>query len=113
METHEPDPTGNGQRDPWETVALEFAELKSMLSDSYTSVTNNGGPSEDEIKYAFAVLAGAASQVVESASNSMKDPEVREQIKDVVSSLATAVGTTMTELGAELAKMPADPPDQD
>lgn len=104
VETHESDPTANGERDPWEVVVTEFSDLSEKLKTTYRTVVNDHGPTEQEIRDAFATLAGAWSQVAESVSTALQDPETREQFRDAASSLATAVGTTISELGVELAK---------
>ncbi|MEA1903081.1 MAG: hypothetical protein U9N56_06105 [Actinomycetota bacterium] len=104
METHETDPTTNRQPDPWDTVTSEFGGLGQRLKDTYRQVADDHGPTEEEIKGAFSTLAGAWDQVAESVTTALQDPQVREQLKDAASSLATALGATISELGSELKK---------
>lgn len=80
----------------------EFAELKNRLADTYRRVANDHGPTEDEIREAFATLAGAWDQVAESVTTALKDPDVQEKLKDAAGSFATAFGATMSELGSVL-----------
>ncbi|HUG08850.1 MAG TPA: hypothetical protein VMP13_08155 [Acidimicrobiia bacterium] len=102
METHESDPTTGEATDPWDTVQDEFGDLGSRLKETYRKVASDGGPSDEEIKDAFGTLVGAWGQVAGSVSTALQDPEVREHLKAAASSLATALGRTISELGSEL-----------
>ncbi len=76
-------------------------------------MASDKGPTEDDIKGAFATLLGAWDQVAESVSHALHDPETREHLKKAASSFATALGTTITDLGDEFKKTaaPEDAPD--
>lgn len=102
METHDSDPTTNRNDDPWKEVSSDISVLREQLKDTYRNVAQNGGPSDEEIKAAFSTLAAAWDQVAESMSTALKDPEVREQLKETASAFATALGATMSEFGEEL-----------
>ncbi len=112
VETHENDPTSESSVDPWTTFQDEFSTLGDKLKDTYRKVADDTGPSEDEIKDAFATLAGAWNQLAGSVSSALKDPDVRQHLKDAGSAFATAVGRTVSELGAELGEhVRSDRPD--
>lgn len=102
METHDQDPTTHGDADPWHTVQDEFGDLSQRLKETYQKVASDRGPSEEEIKQAFGTLVGAWDQVAESVSSALQDPEVRHHLKAAASSLAAALGDTISELGNEL-----------
>lgn len=102
VETHDQDPTTNGERDPWSTFHDEFGDLGERIKETYRKVASEDGPSEEEIKEAFGTLIGAWDQVAGSVSTALQDPEVRARLKTAASSFATAVGTTISELGDEL-----------
>lgn len=102
MKTHEHDPTDNGQTDPWDAVTSEIGSLGNRLKDTYRRVAGDGGPSEEEIKGAFAILLDAWDQVAESVTTAIQDPETRTHLKEAASSFATAMGETMSGLGDEL-----------
>lgn len=104
VETHENDPTSESAVDPWTAFQGEFTALGDKLKDTYRKVADDTAPSEDDIKDAFATLAGAWNQLAGSVSSALKDPEVRQHLKDAGSAFATAVGRTVTELGAELSE---------
>ncbi len=76
--------------------------LGERLRDTYRNVSNGDGPSEEEVREALAILAGAWDQVAGSVSAALQDPEVRERLKAAAGSFANAVGTTISELGAEI-----------
>ena len=80
----------------------DFGGLGRQLKDTYRKAAKDRGPSDDEIKKAFSTLAGAWDQVAESVSTALTDPDIRDQLKEAASSFATALGATITELGAEL-----------
>lgn len=102
VETHENDPTTENGRDPWSEFHDEFGGLGERLKETYRMVASESGPSEEEVREAFGTLIGAWDQVAESVSTALQDPEVRERLKAAASSLASAVGNTISELGTEL-----------
>lgn len=105
METHDPDPKTESPGDPWETASDDFAELRRQLKETYRKVAQDMGPTDEAIREAFSTLAGAWDQVSESLSIALKDPEIREQLKEAASSFATALGTTLSEFGSELKRV--------
>lgn len=102
VETHDNDPTTEDLGDRWDEFHDEFGGLGQRLKDTYRKVSSGGGPSEDDIKDAFGTLIGAWDQVAESVSTALQDPEIRERLKTAASTFASAVGNTISELGAEL-----------
>ena len=105
MEPHESDPKGGDETtDSWASFSDEFRSLGGRLKETYREVADEHGPSEDEIKDAFGTLMGAWDQVSESVATALSDPEVRQRVKDAVGSFASAIGSTVSDLGAELRK---------
>ena len=102
VKTHGSDPTTGEATDPWDTVQDEFGDLGRRLKDTYAKVASEGGPSEEEIKDAFGTLLGAWNQVAESVTTALENPEVRQHLKAAAGSLASALGNTINDLGAEL-----------
>lgn len=114
METHDSDPTTESPKDPWDEVSADFTGLGQQLKDTYRRVAKDRGPTDEEIKQAFATLAGAWDQVAESVTSALKDPDIREQIKESASSFATALGATLSEFGSELRDISTFPsPDEE
>lgn len=102
METHDHDPTTGEPTDPWDDVTSEFGSLGDRLKETYRKVASDRGPSEEEIKGAFATLLGAWDQVAESVTAALQDPETRSHLKEAASSFASALGETMSGLGDEI-----------
>ncbi|MEX0795647.1 MAG: hypothetical protein WEB67_14150 [Acidimicrobiia bacterium] len=101
MEIHETDPTTDPQNDPWDEVTNRFGELGNRLKSTYRKVADEEGPSEDEIKGAFSTLAGAWNQIADSVSDILRDPETRDGFKRAAGSLASALGSTLSDLSSE------------
>ena len=102
METHDHDPTTGERTDPWDDVTSEFGSLGDRLKETYRKVASDRGPSEEEIKGAFATLLGAWDQVAESVTTALQDPETRDHLKEAASSFAAALGETVSGLGNEI-----------
>jgi hypothetical protein len=101
VETHQPDPTSEERPDPWVRVSSELSALRDRIKDTYQSVASGSGPTAEEIKTAFATLAGAWDQIAESATTALDDPETRAHLKQAAGSLAAALGETVSRLGDE------------
>ena len=91
-------------------MSERFAELGHRLKSTYRRVADDSGPSEDEIRGAFAVLAGAWDQVAESLSDALRDPDTRSELKAAAGSLAGALGSTLSQLCSEFARNPEHDP---
>ena len=102
METHDHDPTTGEPTDPWDDVTSEFSSLGDRLRETYRKVASDSGPTEDEIKGAFATLIGAWDQIAESVTTALQDPDTRDHLKEAASSFASALGETMSGLGNEI-----------
>ncbi|MGH3649146.1 MAG: hypothetical protein ACRDU9_00435 [Acidimicrobiia bacterium] len=102
METHENDPTTEEGIDPWNAFQDEVGSLGARLKSTYEKAASEGGPTEEEIKEAFGTLMGAWDRVAESVGTALGDPEVRQKLKDAAGSFASALGTTIADLGSEL-----------
>ncbi|HEU5113480.1 MAG TPA: hypothetical protein VFU96_09185 [Acidimicrobiia bacterium] len=111
METHRPDPTSNGETDPWDAASLEWGSLKDRLWSTYRQAASTGGPTEEEIKKALATLAGAWDQVAASFSAALSDPDTRDSLKRAAGSFAAALGATVSGLGEDFRRRDeANPP---
>jgi hypothetical protein len=94
-------------------VSSEFSSLGDRLKDTYRRVASDTGPTEEEIKEAFATLAGAWDQVAASFSTALNDPATRAHLKKAATSFAAALGTTITDLGDGIrgGSVPGEPGD--
>lgn len=112
MEFHETDPTTDPTQDPWDEVSARFTELGERLKSTYRKAADDMGPSEEEIKGAFNTLGGAWNQLAGSFSEALRDTETREQLKGAATSLASALGRTLTDLSAEFTAQSPDPEEE-
>jgi hypothetical protein len=108
VEQHEPDPKTPEADDPWKTVSSQFESLGGHLRETYQRVADGTGPSDDEVKGAFSTLAGAWNQVAGTFAEAFQDPGTLERLKTTASSLAAALGTTLSQLGQEITKIDRD-----
>ncbi len=102
METHDDDPTADEASDPWQQASERFSSIGSKLRDRYAEIVGEDGPAEDDVRDAIKTIGTAAQSMIESIGVSMRDPDVREQLKDASSTFFTAIGQTLSELGDEL-----------
>jgi hypothetical protein len=102
VETHQPDPTSRGEPDPWDTVQDQMGELGDRLKEAYRRVADDGGPGEEELRQAFATLAGVWDQLSSSLSVVFHDPELRLHLKATAATLAETLGDTITGVGREM-----------
>lgn len=101
MENPDTEPTTDPQNDPWDDVTDRFGDLGHRLKSTYRKVADEQGPTEDDIKGAFATLAGAWDQIAGSVSEILRDSETREGLKRAAGSLASALGSTLSDLSSE------------
>src|SRR5690606_13499150 len=81
-----------------------WSSIGEKLRDHYRDASTEGGPSEDEVRSALETLGDAARAVADSVGSAMKDPNVRDQVKDAAAAFVTAVGQSFSQLGDELRK---------
>lgn len=112
VETHDQDHTPEADNDPWTDFHEAFNGLKERWRATYEQTAGEDGPSSEQVREALGTLAGVWDRMAGSVSAALSDPAVREQLKDAGSSLASAIGTTISDLGAEL-REPASEPDQE
>lgn len=106
MENPDTEPTADPQNDPWDEVTDRFGDLGHRLKSTYRKVADEQGPTEDEIKGAFSTLAGAWDQIAGSVSEILRDPETRDGLKRAAGSLASALGSTLSDLSSEFGPEP-------
>ena len=68
----------------------------------YRDIVGEDGPDEEDIRRSLETLGEAARAVADSIGAAMRDPETRDQLKKVSSSIASAIGATLSQFGEEL-----------
>lgn len=79
-----------------------MGELGARLKETYKSIADEKGPTEEEIRQAVSTLAGVWDQVSSSMSAVLADPELRRKLKVTAASLAAALEDTIGEVGREM-----------
>lgn len=98
--------------DPWSEASQRWSSIGDKLKDRYREMSGEDGPSEDQVRLALETLGDAARAVADSVGSAMKDPAVREQVKDAAASFVTALGQTFSQLGDELRRARDQAPSQ-
>lgn len=96
------DDVSTNKTDPWQEVGERWSRLGAKLGDRYRDLAGEDGPTETEVREAIRTIGVAVQSVVEGVSSAMKDPAVREQVREATASLVGALGRTFSELGQEL-----------
>jgi hypothetical protein len=99
---HDEDHTETGPVDPWDEFSTRLGAVKDRFREAYETASGGEGPSQDEIRSAFDVLGDMWSSVAGSVSSALRDEKTREQLAETAGSLASAIGATLSQLGAEL-----------
>lgn len=84
-------------------MSTELRALGDRLRATYRGSAGEDGPDEDELKEALSTLLDAWNRVAASLSAALGDPGTREQLRRAADSFATALGSTLSQLGEELA----------
>ncbi|MGH8914668.1 MAG: hypothetical protein ACRDZM_09160 [Acidimicrobiia bacterium] len=99
METHQPDLTSDGATEPWDNLSSELSHIGDRLKDAYHQAASDGGPTDEEIRDAFATLAAAWDRLAASFSAALGDPRARAHLKNAAGSLVTALKAIVSDLG--------------
>lgn len=83
-------------------VADRWAAVSSAVRNRYRQVVGNDGPADEDVRQALVTIGDAVKAVVVSINGALQEPSTREHLKKVTSSIASAVGATLADLGDEL-----------
>ncbi len=103
MSDEQTDPTSR----PWDDLTEDLLGVTERLKAGYRRVADESGPTEEEIRDALRTLGAAWNQVAGSVGEVIRDEEVRTHLKRAASSLADAVGATLSEIVPRSAGPPA------
>lgn len=82
----------------WDDLTEDLVDLTERLRAAYQRVSDESGPSEEEVRRAVRTLGQAWHQVAPSVGEVIRDEEVKAHLKRAASSLADAVGASLSEL---------------
>jgi hypothetical protein len=89
----------------WNDVGEQFKKLGARLGRHYDEqgFKDAVGASEESLEEAMQRLGEGLRAAVGAVGDSVSDPELKDDIRDATGSLFTALGTTFSELGAQIA----------
>ncbi|MFV1971150.1 MAG: hypothetical protein ACC683_09135 [Acidimicrobiia bacterium] len=89
----------------WNDVGEQFKKLGSTLKYHYQAqegVEETEVVSEDEIKDALRTLGESIKRAFATVGDAVKDPEVKEEVRQTAGSLFDALGATFSELADDI-----------
>lgn len=95
-DSQEEDP-GSG----WREAGEELNDLRDSFRSSYQQGSAEG-PSRDDVMGALRTLGDAISHIAAGAGNTLKDPQVKQQVKKTTSSAMSAISGILLDLSADL-----------
>ncbi len=91
-----------GEDEPgWRDAGEELEYLRARFRSSYQEGAAEG-PSREEVIGAFRILGEAFTHVAAGAGNTLKDPEVKQQVKKTTVSAISAISGILVEWGTDL-----------
>lgn len=95
-DSQEEDP-GSG----WSEAGEELNDLRESFRSSYQQGSAEG-PSRDDVMGALRTLGDAITHIAAGAGNTLKDPQVKQQVKKTTSSAMSAISGILLEFSADL-----------
>jgi hypothetical protein len=86
----------------WDQVGEQFTELGKRLKHQYDARTAFDDTDRAKVDDALQKLTNAVDSAFTAIGDTMRDEDVKSQLKDTASSFANAVTTTFHELSEEL-----------
>ena len=91
-----------GEDEPgWRDASEELEYLRARFRSSYQEGAAEG-PSREEVIGAFRILGEALTHIAAGTGNTLKDPQVKQQVKKTTSSAISAISGILMEWGTDL-----------
>lgn len=85
----------------WREAGEELTDLRDTFRSSYQEGAAEG-PSREDVIDAFRTLGEAITNIASGAGNTLKDPQVKQQVKKTTSSAVSAISGILLEWSADL-----------
>ena len=85
----------------WREAGEELNDLRDTFRSSYQEGAAEG-PSREDVISAFRTLGEAITNIASGAGNTLKDPQVKQQVKKTTSSAVSAISGILLEWSADL-----------
>lgn len=96
------DDTFEGETGPgWREAGEELNDLRDTFRSSYQEGAAEG-PSREDVIGAFRTLGEAIANIASGAGNTLKDPQVKQQVKKTTSSAVSAISGILLDWSADL-----------
>jgi len=95
---------GFQEEDPgsgWREAGEELNDLRESFRSSYQQGSAEG-PSRDDVMGALRTLGDAITHIAAGAGNTLKDPQVKQQVKKTTSSAMSAISGILLDFSADL-----------
>ena len=87
----------------WNEVGEQFKKLGSMFKQHFETEPEPS-VSEDEVKEAVHTLGESIKTAFSAFGDAVTDPELQEEARQTAGSFFDALGTTFSEVGAEISE---------
>lgn len=85
----------------WREAGEELNDLRDTFRSSYQEGAAEG-PSREDVISAFRTLGEAITNIASGAGNTLKDPQVKQQVKKTTSSAVSAISGILLDWSADL-----------
>lgn len=85
----------------WREAGEELNDLRDSFRSSYQEGAAEG-PSREDVINAFRTLGEAITNIASGAGNTLKDPQVKQQVKKTTSSAVSAISGILLDWSADL-----------
>lgn len=97
------------QKNAWDDVTARFSGLGMKLW--YHFEQSHGQPEDGEAsRTVLHTFAGAIEDAIEAAGAAVRDPAVKQDVRDTGAALAEAISRTFAQVGADLRSTFRTPP---
>lgn len=85
----------------WREAGEELNDLRDTFRSSFQDAAAEG-PSREDVINAFRTLGEAITNIASGAGNTLKDPQVKQQVKKTTSSAVSAISGILLDWSADL-----------
>jgi Flp pilus assembly pilin Flp len=86
----------------WDQVGEKFTELGQRIKNQFDARSAFGDAEREKVDDALKKLSDALESAFSAIGDTMKDPDIRSQLKDTANTLANAVTTTFHQVADEV-----------
>ena len=85
-------------REKWDEVGDRFGEIGRRLKDRFDANAGFGAPERDKVNDALRQLADALDAGFTTIGETLRDPEMRDEMKSAGSSITVAISATLRDV---------------